>query len=89
MLTVPCFGRNVYIDSRLVGYITQNPSGEGEIYISGHRFCKITDHGVISINGEKVGYVEDGGDIYLHDKLVGEITPQYDFRFFGNRLNGD
>jgi len=89
MNIVQCFGHNVYIDSQLVGYITENADAVGEIYISGHRFCKISDNGIITINGEKVGYVEDGGDIYLHDKLVGEVTPQNDCRFVGARLNGD
>lgn len=89
MIIVQCYGHNVYIDETLVGYITKNTNDEGEIYISGHRFCKITDDGILTINREKVGYVDDGGDIYLHDRLVGEVTPQNDFRFVGSRLNGD
>lgn len=89
MLIVPCYGHNVYIDDNCVGYITKNKFEEGEIYISGHLFAKISDDGIITIDKEKVGYVDESEDIYLHDKLVGEVTPQYDFKFFGSKLNGD
>lgn len=86
---VYCYGRNVYIDDELVGYITKDQDGAGVIYISGHLFCRVSDDGVFTINGEKVGYIDDDEDIYLHDKWVGEVTPQYDLKFDGDELNGD
>jgi hypothetical protein len=83
------YGHNIYIDNQLVGYISSDSDGNALLYVSGHLFARMTSDGSITINGEEVGYVDDGGDIYLHDKLVGEVDPQNDFRFKGARLNGD
>jgi hypothetical protein len=83
------YGHNIYIDDELVGYVAGDRDGNADLYISGHRFAKMSSEGIITINGEKVGFVDDGGDVYLHDKLVGELDPSNDLRFKGSRLNGD
>ena len=43
MLIIDSFGRNIYIDKELVGYIGQNV-----LFIKGNKFADITDDGIIS-----------------------------------------
>ena len=43
MLIIDSFGKNVYIDEELVGYIDDNC-----IYIKGKKFAEITDDGKIA-----------------------------------------
>lgn len=81
-----CYGKNVYIDDALVGYVERLEGGDGCIYISGKRFARLTYEGEILIQGREVGYIDEVGDVYLNDSLVGELTPQNDIRFYGSKL---
>ncbi len=88
MIVVPCYGHNVYIDSKLVGYISELDDGDAAIYVSGNKFARLTAEGIVLISGKRVGEIDDAGDVYLNGKLVGEITPQNDIRLFSEKLNG-
>lgn len=86
MIVVQCYGHNVYIDSKLVGYISELDDGDAAIYISGNKFARLTAEGLILIGGKEVGEIDDGGDVYLNNRLVGELTPQNDILLFGDKL---
>ncbi len=77
MLFIDCFGHNIYVDKRLVGYI-----GENELIISGKKFADLSDDRIISINNKEVGYIEDDGSIIIRDKEVGYVDGNNDFVFF-------
>ena len=65
MLIIDSFGRNIYIDEKLVGYI-----GENVLYINGQKFAEITDEGEIYFPPRKIGYVDDDGSIIIDRKSV-------------------
>lgn len=77
MLIIDCFGHNIYIDEKLVGYIHQN-----ELIISNKKFADITDDGIISINNSEVGYIDDDGSIIINDREVGYIDGDNNFVFY-------
>ena len=76
MLVIDCFGKNIYIDKELIGYI-----GENVLYIKGQKFADITDHGEISMGDKKVGYVDDDGSIIINNREVGYIDGENNFIF--------
>jgi hypothetical protein len=81
------YGHNIYIDDRLVGYISGNQQdGNAILFISGHKFAVLTAEGEIDINAQKVGLIDNGGDVYFKKKLVGEIDSKNDLRFYGSKL---
>ncbi len=77
MLIIDSFGKNVYIDEELVGYIDDNA-----IYIKGHKFAEISDDGIISFPPKEIGYVDDDGSIIINDKEVGYIDGDNNFVFY-------
>ena len=77
MLIINSFGKNIFIDKTLVGYI-----GENQLYVSGKLFAEITDKGDIYYNKKQIGYVEDDGSIIINDKEVGYINDNNDFIFY-------
>ena len=77
MLIIDCYGRNIYIDNELVGYINRN-----ELIISGRKFVDITDEGIISFGQKELGYVDDDGSIIINDKEVGYIDADNNFVFY-------
>lgn len=77
MLIIDSFGRNIYIDEELVGYIGQNV-----LYIKGNKFADITDDGVISFNKKEIGFVDDDNSIIINDKEVGFIDADNNFVFY-------
>lgn len=77
MLIIDSFGRNIYIDEKLVGYI-----GENVLYINGQKFAEITDEGEISFGEKKIGYVDDDGSILINGKEVGYIDGDNNFVFY-------
>jgi len=76
MLIIECFGRNIYIDQDLVGYIGQN-----ELFINGNKFASITDDGVISIGEKEIGFIDDDSSIIINGKEVGYIDGDNNFVF--------
>lgn len=76
MLVIDSFNKNIYIDSKLVGYI-----GTNELFISGRKFADITDDGIISFGDKKLGYVDDDGSIIINNKEVGYIDGDNNFVF--------
>ena len=82
MLIIDCFGRNIYIDKDLVGYI-----GENALYVNGHKFAEITDKGEIYFPPKKIGYVDDDGSIIINDKEVGYIDGDNNFVFYKGAFN--
>lgn len=77
MLIIDSFGRDIYIDRELVGYI-----GENVLYIKGNKFADITDDGVISFGPKVIGYIEDDNSIIINGKEVGYIDAQHNFVFY-------
>lgn len=82
MLIIDCYGRNIYIDNELVGYINRN-----ELIISGRKFADITDEGIISFGQKQLGYVDDDGSIIINDKEVGYIDGDNNFVFYKSLAN--
>jgi hypothetical protein len=77
MLIINSFGKNIYIEKQLVGYI-----GENSLYVSGKLFAEISDDGVITYNDKEIGYILDDGAIIIYDKEVGYINDNNDFVFY-------
>lgn len=77
MLIIECFGHNIYIEDKLVGYINEN-----ELIISGHKFADITDDGVISFGEKKIGFIDDDGSIIINNREVGYIDADNNFVFY-------
>ena len=82
MLIIDCYGRNIYIDNELVGYINRN-----ELIISGRKFADITDEGIISFGQKELGYVDDDGSIIINDKEVGYSDADNNFVFYKSLAN--
>jgi hypothetical protein len=82
------YGHNIYIDDDLVGYISGDQDGNAILFISGKKFALMNNEGGISMADVKVGYIDDGGDIYLHNRYVGEVDATNDMRFYGAKLRG-
>ena len=78
MLFLDSFGKNVYIDDELAGYIS--PSS-GDMFANGHKFGSLTEYGEIYLNEEYVGYIEDNGDIYIGDNIGGYVSSTGDLHF--------
>lgn len=82
MLIIDSFGRNIYIDEELVGYIGQNV-----LYIKGNKFADITDDGIISFGTKKIGFVDDDNSIIINNKEVGYIDGDNNFIFYKSLAN--
>ena len=77
MLIIDSFGKNIYIDRDLVGYI-----GPNILYIKGHKFADITDDGVISFGAKKIGYIDEDNSIIINGNEVGYIDGEHNFVFY-------
>lgn len=77
MLIIDCFGRNIYIDDDLVGYIGQNA-----LFIKGNKFADITDDGIISFGTKKIGFIDDDNSIIINNNEVGYIDGDNNFVFY-------
>ena len=92
MLIIDSFGKNIYIDRDLVGYI-----GENILYIKGNKFADITDDGIISFGTKKIGYIDsnekylctsieetlDYGSLYSN-AYIGEVISSGTIRYSDN-----
>ena len=76
-LIVDSFGKNIYINQELVGYI-----GRNVLFIGGRKFCDISDEGIISYDDIEIGYVDDDGSIIVKGEEVGYIDPDNNFVFY-------
>lgn len=81
MLVIDSFGKNIYIDEKLVGYI-----GENVLFINGQKFAEITDEGIISFPPKEIGYVDDDGSIIINNREVGYIDGDNNFVFYKSLL---
>lgn len=77
MLVIDSFGKNIYVDEDLVGYI-----GENVLFINGKKFAEITDEGEIFFQPKKIGFVDDDGSIIINGKEVGYIDGDNNFIFY-------
>ena len=77
MHIVNSFGKNIFIESKQVGYIDRNG-----LFINGHKFADITDDGEISLGDKHVGYVDEDGYIIINDAEVGYIDLDNNFVFY-------
>lgn len=76
-LIVDSFGKNIYINDNLVGYI-----GRNELYINGHKFADLSDDGIISYGDKEIGYVDEDGSIIVNNEEVGYVDPNNNFVFY-------
>lgn len=77
MLIIDSFGKNIYIDEQLVGYI-----GENVLFINGNKFAEITDDGIISFGDKKLGYIDDDNSIIINNREVGFVDAENNFIFY-------
>lgn len=77
MQIVECFGKNVFIGKRMIGYIDR----EG-IFINRQKFADVTPEGIISYNQQEIGYVDEDGYIIVKGKEVGYIDTENNFVFY-------
>lgn len=77
MLIIDSFGKNIYIEDNLVGYI-----GENVLYINGQKFAEITDDGKIFFPPKQIGYIDDDGTIFINSKEAGYIDGDNNFIFY-------
>lgn len=77
MQIVECFGKNVFVGDKMVGYIDR----EG-IFINRQKFAEVTPDGDIILNKQRVGYVDEDGYIIIKDKEVGYIDTNNNFVFY-------
>ena len=82
MLIIDSFGKNIYIDDELVGYIDDNA-----LFINGQKFAEISDDGKIYFPPKQIGYVDDDGTIIVNNKEVGYIDGDNNFVFYKTLLN--
>ena len=76
-LIVDSYGKNIYVNQKLVGYI-----GRNVLYIQGKKFADISDEGIISYDDIEIGYVDDDGSIIVKDEEVGYVDPDNNFVFY-------
>lgn len=76
-LIVDSYGKNIYVNDNLVGYI-----GRNVLYIAGKKFANISDEGIISYDDIEIGYVDDDGSIIVKDEEVGYVDPHNNFVFY-------
>ena len=77
MLIIDSFGKNIYINDNLVGYI-----GENKLFINGHEFAQITDDGKLFFGPKQIGYVDDDSSIIVNGNEVGYIDGDNNFIFY-------
>jgi len=81
MIFIECYGKNVYIDEELVGYI----SPDGDFFAKGHKFGAMSAEGDIYLQGEYVGYIEDN-DIIINGEPGGYVNERNDLVFSSEAL---
>ena len=77
MIFIECYGRNVYIDDELAGYI----SPDGDFFANGHKFGCLSPDGDIYLQGEYVGYIEDNYEIIINGEHGGFVNDHNDLVF--------
>lgn len=82
MIFIECYGKNVYIDEELVGYI----SPDGDFFAQGHKFGAMSAEGDIYLQGEYVGYIEDNNDIIIDGEPGGYVNERNDIVFSSKAL---
>ena len=81
MLIIDSFGKDIIVGDKRVGYI-----GENELLIGKRKFADITDDGIISFEGEEIGYIEDDNSIIIRGNEVGYIDDRNNFVFYKSIL---
>ena len=82
MIFIECYGKNVYIDDELVGYI----SPEGDFFANGHKFGAMSEEGDIYLQDEYVGYIEDNMEIIINGEPGGYVSDKNDIVFSSKAL---
>lgn len=77
MQIVECYGKNVFVDKQMVGYIAR----EG-IFINRQKFADLTSNGDIVRVNVKVGRIDEDGYIIIKGKEVGYIDNENNFVFY-------
>lgn len=82
MIFIECYGKNIYIDDELVGYI----SPDGDFFANGYKFGSMSAEGDIYIQGEYVGYIEDNYDFIINGEISGHVNPNNDIMLSSQAL---
>ena len=77
MQIVESFGKNIYIEKQLIGYISRDG-----LFVRNKKFADIDEEGTMSMNGHEVGYIDEDGYIIVKDIEVGYIDNQNNFIFY-------
>ena len=77
MHIVNSFGKNIFIETKQVGYIDRKG-----LFINGRKFADITEDGEISFGEKHLGYVDDEGYIIINDSEVGYVDLENNFIFY-------
>ncbi len=84
MIAVNSWGKSIYIDKELSGFIA--PSGD--MYAKeGYKFGSLSDRGDIYINHEQTGYITDDYVIIINDVESGYVDNEGNLRFNSSALN--
>ncbi len=75
------YGQDVFLNSELIGYVGRTKDGIGVLYLGKKAFCEIDETGRIWIASTQIGYIDDGEDIHLKGKVVGEVDSRNAIRF--------
>ena len=76
-LIVECFGKNIYINGKIVGYI-----GRNALYVNGKKFADLTDDGSFRYGDREIGFVDEDGTIFVDDEEAGYVDPNGNFVFY-------
>ena len=82
MIFVECFGKNIYVDDELVGYIL--PSGD--FFANGYKFGSMSDQGEVYLQGEYVGFIDENYDIIINGRPGGYVNDHKDLVFSSQAL---
>ena len=77
MIFIECYGKNVYVDDELAGYI----SPDGDFFARRHKFRSMSAEGDIHLNREYLGYIEDNNEIIINGEPGGYVNDRHDLVF--------
>lgn len=74
------FGKNIYLDNKLVGYINTH----GEVFVANKKIGEFEVDGTLYRVGSnyEICYIEDNGDIYSNDEEVGYVDSNNNVHFY-------
>ena len=74
------FGKNIYLDNKLVGYINSH----SEVFIANKKIGEFEVDGTLyKVDSDfEICYIEDNGDIYSNDEEIGYVDEHDNIHFY-------